>query len=33
MNINHPYILDILYSYYYVFKQGQIVDRGGGAVD
>ena len=33
MNIDHPYILDILYSYYYVFKQVQIVDRGGGAVD
>ena len=26
MNIDHPYILDILYNYYYVSNQGKIVN-------
>ena len=26
MNVDHPYILDILYKYHYVFNQGKIVN-------
>ena len=26
MNIDHPYILDIMYNYYYISNQGKIVN-------
>ena len=28
MNIDHPYILGILYNYYYVSDQGKIINIG-----